>query len=411
MSDDFASDVPRERSAGGRRRALALLSLTLVLAMSPWFSATAVLVQLRALWGFGDSLSAWLTIAVQLGFVVGALGSAVLGVADRVPLRRLIALSALGAALANALVLVVQSPAQLLLARVATGVFLAGVYPPALKLIATWFVRGRGLALGVLIGALTVGSALPHLINALGGARWTLVVGWTSAATLAGAAVAAWLLREGPFPFPLVRFRLGDAGAVLRNRPVVLATLGYFGHMWELYAMWAWFATFALSSAAAGGVVRDASLLAFVVIAAGLLGCVAGGLAGDRIGRARTASIALLVSGSCCVLAGFVHGAPTWMFLALGLVWGISVIADSAQFSALVTERGDPRYVGTALTLQLGLGFLLTAATIWIVPLFATLLGSWQWVFLVLLPGPLLGVLALWPLARAEAAAARGMHG
>ena len=263
---------------------------------------------------------------------------------------------------------------------------------------------------GVSNFAFTVGSALPHLVNALGGARWELVVTVTSAATFAGALVAAVLVREGPFPFPQVRLRFADAGAVLRNPVVVRATLGYFGHMWELYAMWAWFATFALGSAAIGGSLRNAALLAFAVIAVGLLGCIVGGVAGDRIGRARTASIALLVSGGCCVLAGFVHQAPGWMFIALGLLWGVSVIADSAQFSALVTERGDPRYVGTALTLQLGLGFLLTAATIWILPLLAAHLGSWQWVFLVLLPGPLLGLLALWPLARAEAVATRARH-
>ncbi len=386
-------------SAPGRRQALLLMSLALVLAMSPWFSATAVVVQLRAQWNFGDSVAAWLTIAVQLGFVAGAFGSALLGLADRIPARRLIVAAAVGAALANAAVLAAQSPAQLLLARMATGACLAAVYPPAMKLIATWFVRGRGLALGALIGAITVGSALPHLINALGGARWQAVIAWTTAATLAGAGVVAAGVREGPYPFPRATFRFGDIGAILRNRGVVLASLGYFGHMWELYAMWAWFSTFALSAAAIAGDAVRASLLTFVVIAAGCFGCVLAGAIADRAGRARTAAAAMAISGACCVAAGWAHVAPLWLFLAIGMIWGISVIADSAQFSALVTEHGDPHTVGTALTLQLGLGFLLTVATIWIVPLLAAAMGSWRWVFLVLLPGPVLGIAAMLALA------------
>ncbi|MFC4727280.1 MFS transporter [Coralloluteibacterium thermophilus] len=378
-----------------RWTALLFLALALVLSMTPWFSATAVVGQLRAQWGFGGSMAAWLTIAVQLGFLAGALVSAGLGIADRFPVRRVIVVAALGAALANLLVLAARSPGELLAARLATGAFLAGVYPPALKLVATWFVRGRGLALGVLIGAITLGSAAPHLLNAVGGADWRRVIAWTTAATVVGALVVGALVREGPYPFPVARVRLADLGAILRNRGVVLATLGYLGHMWELYAMWAWFATFAATAAAVGGDPRTAAVLAFVAIAAGLVGCVLAGVASDRIGRARTAAIALAVSGACCVLAGFAHAAPLALFLALALVWGASVIADSAQFSALVTEHADPRTVGTALTLQLGLGFLLTVATIWILPLLAGALGSWRWVFLALVPGPVLGLVAM----------------
>ncbi|MDH5824602.1 MFS transporter [Luteimonas sp. RD2P54] len=408
MSDAAAVAAP----AAGRGRALALMALALVLAMSPWFSASAVVVQLRAQWGFGASLAAWITIAVQLGFVLGALGSALLGLADRVSAPRLIAIAACGAATANALVLLAQSPLQLLLARVATGACLAAVYPPAMKLMATWFVRGRGLALGVLIGAITVGSALPHLVNALGGARWQGVIGWTTALTLAGAAVVAFGVREGPYPFPRAPFRLGEVTAILRNRGVVLASLGYLGHMWELYAMWAWFSTFALTATAVAGDPGRASLLAFAAIAAGLPGCVLAGAAADRFGRARTAAAAMAVSGACCIAAGWAHAGPGWLLVAVALVWGISVIADSAQFSALVTEHGDQRSIGTALTLQLALGFALTVATIWIVPLLAAALGSWRWVFLVLVPGPLLGIAAMLALQRSgRLAAAPGSAG
>ncbi|SEL46379.1 Nitrate/nitrite transporter NarK [Pseudoxanthomonas sp. GM95] len=383
------------QAASGRWTALSVLALALVLTMSPWFSATAVLPQLRALYGFGDSVGAWLTIAVQLGFVLGAVGSAASGLADRVPLRVLVIGSALAVAACNALLLVAHSPTQWLLLRVATGVFLAGVYPPAMKLVATWFVQGRGLALGVLIGAITIGSASPHLLGALGGAQWQAVIVATSAATLAGALLIAAGVREGPFPFPKAPFRLADAAATLRNRRVLLAMGGYFGHMWELYAMWAWFATYARAALAEQGSGLNAAALTFAVIASGALGCVLAGRAADRFGRARTAALAMMVSAACCVAMPWVFDGPAWLFVGVALVWGVSVIADSAQFSALVSEHADPRFVGTALTLQVGLGYVLTAATLWGLPLLARGLGSWQWTLLVLAPGPLLGIWAM----------------
>jgi len=389
--------TPRDAAAEarGRWRALCLLALALVLTMSPWFSATAVLPQLRARYGFGDSVGAWLTIAVQLGFVLGAVGSAATGLADRVPLRRLVLGSAVAVALCNGLLLVAHSPMQWLLLRMATGVFLAGVYPPSMKLVATWFVRGRGLALGVLIGAITIGSASPHLLGALGGAQWQAVIVVTSMATLAGATLIAAGVREGPYPFPTAVFRIADAAATLRNRGVLLAMCGYFGHMWELYAMWAWFATYARAALARQGSGMNAAALTFAAIASGALGCVFAGLAADRFGRARTAALAMAVSAACCLAVPWAFAGPVWLFVAVGVVWGISVIADSAQFSALVSEHADPRFVGTALTLQVGLGYVLTAATLWGLPLLARGLGSWQWTLLVLAPGPLLGIWAM----------------
>lgn len=383
--------------ARGRWRALCLLALALVLTMSPWFSATVVLPQLRALHGFGDSVGAWLTISVQLGFVLGAVGSAAMGLADRMPLRVLVTGSALAVAACNALLLIAHGPLQWLLLRMATGVFLAGVYPPAMKLVATWFVQGRGLALGVLIGAITVGSASPHLLGALGGAQWQAVIVATSLASLAGAMLIVAGVREGPYPFPKAPLRMADAAATLRNRSVLLAMCGYFGHMWELYAMWAWFASYARAALARQGSGLNAAALTFVVIASGALGCVLAGHAADRFGRARTAALAMAVSAGCCVALPWLFDGPGWLFVAVAVLWGISVIADSAQFSALVSEHADPRLVGTALTLQVGLGYVLTAATLWGLPLLARGLGSWQWTLLVLAPGPLLGI---WAMAR-----------
>ena len=382
----------------GRTRALALLAASLVLAMTTWFSASAVVPQLRDDWGLGDTGAAWLTIAVQLGFVAGALVSSVLNVADVVAPRLVILTGAAGAAGANVLLAAVSSAGPAIPLRFLTGFFLAGVYPPALKLMATWFRRGRGTALGILVGALTLGSATPHLVNALGGLDWRTVVHATSALTLAGGLLAL-AVRDGPYPFPQATFDPHQARRVFANRGVRLASLGYFGHMWELYAMWAWFVVFYSTTVQSGAAAAYAT---FAVIAAGAVGCWAGGVLGDRIGRPETTALAMAVSGACALLIGLFLDAPAWVVLAIGLVWGFTVVADSAQFSTLVTEHADQAYVGTALTMQLAVGFTLTVATIWLMPFFADAVG-WRWAFAFLAPGPALGVVAMLRLRAAEA--------
>jgi MFS family permease len=304
---------------------------------------------------------------------------------------------ALGAATANALVATVDSADAAIPLRVATGFFLAGVYPPALKLMATWFRRGRGFALGTLVGALTVGSAAPHLVNGLGGLDWQVVVLATSALTVVGGLVAAAFVPEGPYGFARAPFDPRQVGRVLRNRPVRLASLGYFGHMWELYAMWAWFILFFRDGHGAGG--SEAAYASFAVIAAGGAGCVVAGVVADRLGRARTAAAAMLVSGACALAIGLFVEGPTWLLVALGLLWGFTVVADSALFSTLVTEFADQAYVGTALAFQLAIGFTLTVATIWLIPVLEDAVG-WRWAFAFLAPGPALGVLAMTRLSR-----------
>jgi MFS family permease len=371
-------------------RALALLAAALVLAMTTWFSATAVVPQLRDEWSLGDNEAAWLTIAVQLGFVAGALLSAALTLPDVVSPRIVLLAGALGAATSNLLLAAANGPETAIPLRFATGFFLAGVYPPALKLMATWFRSGRGTALGILVGALTLGSALPHLVNGLGGLDWKLVVYATSLLTALGGLVA-WGVREGPHRFPTAVFDPRQAPLVLRNRGVRLASLGYFGHMWELYAMWAWFLVF-FSAEVSGS--RAAAFATFAVIGAGAVGCWVGGLLGDRWGRTPTTAAAMTISGLCAVLIGIVADGPGVVVLALGLVWGFTVVADSAQFSTMVTELADQAYVGTALTLQLAVGFTLTVATIWLIPVLEDDVG-WRWAFAFLAPGPVLGVLAM----------------
>ena len=386
---------PSEQAAG-RWRALALLAAALALSMTTWFSASAVVPQLRAEWGLSDGAAAWLTIAVQLGFVCGALVSSLLNLSDVVPPRHVILGGSIGAAGVNGLLAVAGGAAAGVPLRFATGFFLAGVYPPALKLMATWFRKGRGIALGILVGALTVGQAMPHLVNGLGGLDWRTVIYATSALTFAGGLIAELAVREGPFPFPRATFDPGQAGRVFSNRGVRLASFGYFGHMWEMFAMWAWFLVFFSDGLVARGapIGSAAAYATFAVIGVGGLGCWAGGILGDRWGRTRTTAVMMAVSGTCCVLVGLLFGGPAWVVLLVGLVWGFAVVADSAQFSTMVTELADQAYVGTALTLQLALGFTLTVATIWLIPVLEDAFG-WRWAFAFLAPGPALGVVAM----------------
>jgi MFS family permease len=262
--------------------------------------------------------------------------------------------------------------------------------------MATWFRKGRGIALGILVGAIVVGQGMPHLVNGLGGLDWRLVIYATSALTLAGGLIAEFAVWEGPFPFPRAKFDPRQLGRVFANRGVRLASFGYFGHMWELFAMYAWFLVFFSEQLATR---RDLAASAapyatFAVIGIGGIGCWVGGVLGDRWGRTRTTALMMAASGTCCLLIGLLFGAPTWLVLAVSLVWGFTVVGDSAQFSTIVTEVADQAYVGTALTLQLAGGFILTVATIWVIPVLADTVG-WRWAFAFLAPGPALGVLAM----------------
>jgi MFS family permease len=380
----------------GRWRALALLATTLVLCMSTWFSASAVIPQLRVLWNLSDSAAAWLTIAVQLGFVCGALLSSLLNLSDIVSPRHVILGGAIGAATANGLLVIAGGGGVGIPLRFATGFFLAGVYPPAFKLMSTWFKKGRGIALGVLAGALVVGNAMPHLVNGLGGLDWRLVIYVTSALTVAGGLIAEFALKEGPFPFPKAIFDPRQAGRVFSNRGVRLASFGYFGHMWELFAMYAWFLVFFSEALTVRGasVGSAAAYATFAVIAIGGLGSWVGGILGDHWGRTRTTAAMMGISGTCAVLIGLLFGSPVWLVLLVSLVWGFAIVADSAQFSTMVTELSDQAYVGTALTLQLAAGFALTVPTIWLMPFLDDAFG-WRWAFAFLALGPALGVLAM----------------
>ncbi|MBM3782389.1 MAG: MFS transporter [Acidobacteria bacterium] len=377
---------------------LTLIALAEFLAMTLWFSATAVTPSLVRELALSPGESAWLTMAVQVGFVAGTLAGALVNVADLVSAPRLVCAGACVAAAANLAVLSVDSGVSVTLLRAATGVGLAAVYPPAMKLAASWFRRRRGFALGLLIGALTLGKAFPYLITTWLGNDWRSALQLTSALAVAGGGLVLAFGREGPHTAATVRFDPHALRRLLAVRGVRLALVGYLGHMWELYAMWTWVGVFATASFTAAGLGPSAAtagtLAAFLAIGMGALGCAVAGAWADAWGKARVARWSMLASAACALATLAVYGrAPVWTF-ALVMLWGLTVVADSAQFSALVSEYAPAPLVGTALTFQTSLGFLLTMVTIDGVPRLAGVVG-WQYAALLLIPGPLVGAAAM----------------
>ena len=382
---------------------LGVLVAAELLSMGVWFSASAVVPALSAAWSLGDSGKAGLTLAVQGGFAVGALIFAILNLADRVRPERLLAVSALAAAAATLLIPVAaRGLPDALCLRFATGFALAGVYPVGMKIAATWTKHDRGLGIGLLVGALTIGSAGPQLLNATGGLHnWRAVLYAAAGLAALGGILSALFVRSGPYAASKAKFQWNYVRILLGDRPLLLANLGYLGHMWELYAMWAWLAlylTAALHSALA------ASWLTFAAIAAGGPASVIAGWLADRWGRTRTTSLAMSISGTCALAIGFFfHAGALWLG-SVALIWGFSVVADSAQFSACTSELCEPHHLGTALTLQNSLGFFLTMVTIRLVPQFERWLGT-QWSMAFLAIGPALGIVAMMALRKRPEAA------
>jgi MFS family permease len=389
----------------GAWRMLAILSAGVLLAEAPWFSSGAVAPLLAAEWqptGFELSM---LTVAVQLGFAAAALLLAISGAADVLPGRWLFAGGAFVTAAANlGFAWVATDPVSALPFRALTGAGIAAVYPVAMKLVAGWFRARRGLALGMVIGAIAAGSALPHLfraVGALGGADWRTIVTATSAAAVAGGLLALLLARPGPFDVRAPRFSLRIAAAAFRERGVRLANFGYLGHMWELFAMWTWVPLFLAASFSAAGNSDPglAALASFAVIGAGWVGCSVGGLVADRFGRTALTMGALAVSGTCSLAIGFLFGAAPALVVGLALVWGLTVAADSPQFSAAVSELAPAGTAGSALAIQTAAGFTLTAITILAVgTIDAADGGGWRLAFGALAVGPALGIVAMWRL-------------
>ncbi len=397
----MATLTPDGNPSSVRTRSLVFLMLAQVAAMTTWFATTASLTAIRQGWTLTPFHEGLLTSSVQAGFVAGTMTSALLSAADRYDLRVLFALSAAIAGIANlAIALCEPTDIAIPLLRFATGFCLAGVYPVGMKIASTWAKGDLGLLIGLLVGAVTLGSAAPHLF-ATAGLDWRLPALVAGACALSG----ALLIRGaeiGPNRGPAPPFRIANAFDAFKSPALRLANFGYFGHMWELYAMWAWIGSFLAASFTlryGNAPPVSAGLVTFLIVASGAVGCLIGGWAADRIGRTAVTIGSLAVSGACALVIGLAFGGPVWIIVLIGIVWGITIVSDSAQFSASVTELSDRSLVGTMLTVQTCIGFLLTLLTIHLMPYAVSAMG-WTYAFTILAIGPAFGI---WAMARLRA--------
>ncbi len=396
----FSSERDESRA---RRRTLLIVSLASLFGLSVWFSTNAITDALELEKGLSEQDVAWLTIAVQLGFVFGTVMIAITNLADLINARTLFFISAIGAGALNLLVIPLDNLPLLILVRFGTGAFLGGVYPPAMKVLSGWFVKNRGFALGMMIGALTLGSGSPHLLRSIFVDNWQAVILGSSFLAFGGGVALRALVVDGPYEVPAAKFRPSSMLTVFTDRSLRLVLLGYLGHMWELYAMWAWIGAFMAVVIGVRPLIGDsldlASALTFLVFFVGALASPLAGLVAERIGRTLVTSLLMVLSGGMAVFIGFLPVELAPLIVIVALVWGATVIADSAQFSTAVTELSPPEYRGTMLTFQTGLGFLLTAGSIWLVPVLEDANG-WGVAFAILAIGPAIGTLAMMRLRR-----------
>ena len=387
-----------ESQSQSKSRALILVSFATFFSLSVWFSTNAISGALEVEKSIDESSMAILTIAVQLGFVFGTLLIAVTNLSDLINARTLFAYAAVLAALANLLVIPFDSTPALIAARFATGAFLGGVYPPAMKVISGWYTKGRGFALGTMVGALTIGSGSPHLLRSVFSENWQAVIIGSSVLAISGGLILKFLVKDGPHEVRGAKFNPKYLIGAISQRGPRLALTGYLGHQWELYAMWAWIGSFMLYIVGEKSLIGDrldlASALTFLVFAVGAVASSYAGIWSEKIGRTAVTSIAMVISGGVAAFIGFIPPEMTVLIVILAMIWGASVIADSAQFSTAMTELSDPAYRGTMLTFQTGIGFALTAVSIWLLPIVKDSSG-WGWAFAMLALGPVVGTAAM----------------
>ncbi|HWL23245.1 MAG TPA: MFS transporter [Ureibacillus sp.] len=392
----------------GSWKALGWIGLAELLALCLWFSASVIALELSVIWNLDPSAEGWLSASVPIGFVIGALVSASFGIADRFKPRKIFALSAFLGAILNSLLIFVDTAFWGILLRILTGITLAGVYPIAVKMLSQWFPKKRGLAMGILIAALTLGSAFPHVVVMLfSSLDWKVVILCSSLFALLSTIIIIYCVKDAPVQSKQQPFSFRLIKKVVTNKPIMLINYGYFGHNWELYAMWTWLPVFLSASFITYS--EDipywlVALSSFACIGiAGGFGSVIGGLISDKIGRANLTILSMFISAVCSIGIGFTFGHSIWLTLFIAIIWGMSIISDSAQFSAAVSENAEEEYVGTALTFQMCIGFLITIVSINLIPILQNFIG-WEWVFTILAIGPILGIIFMMKYKRYEKA-------
>ena len=381
-----------------KQMSLLLVTVATFLSLSVWFSTNAVSTALETDKAIGESSMTVLTIAVQIGFVFGTLFISFTNLSDRINARTLFTVSSILAAITNFLVVPLDSPDALIVTRFATGAFLGGVYPMGMKVLSGWYVSGRGFAIGTLVGAVTLGSGTPHILMSVFSENWQMVILVSSILAITGGVILKVFVGDGPHDVVGAKFNPRYLISALSQRGPRLALIGYLGHQWELYAMWAWIGSFMFyvleERPLFGDGIQLASVITFLVFAVGAVASSLAGAWSEKIGRTAVATIAMVISGCVALFVGFIPVEWSVLIVIFVLIWGASVIADSAQFSTAITELSDPVYRGTMLTFQTGVGFALTAVSIWLLPVVKDLSG-WGWAFAILALGPVVGITAM----------------